>query len=594
MSLVPLRHVTLIGLLADKPAILGILQTLGCCELVPADAADTQARASEPSRGASPEARRALAFLLDSPWQRRRRSASRGGFDAAKVQARALELEQRLRSLRDERDLLSVKVRNLAPWGSFEFPPLEQLAGQRLWFYQVPHYKRRAIPAELVHELVHADDRFAYVVVIAPDEPSGMPVPRTHTGAVSRATLLDRLDAIEAEIDEIQAERAVLTRDAELLAASLASLDDAAERRAAERLTHDDAPLFALAMWVPVDRVDELRAGLAELAPVLRVREPGPTDNPPTLLHASDTLAGAQSLVTFYTTPGYFTWDPSVVVLLAFAAMFAMIVADAGYGLLFALACVPAWRGLSKGVRVVVGSVIAATIAYGVLVGCYFGVEPEPTTLLGRLRALDATEPRSMMAISVVIGVVHLVVANGANALRLRSSASLAPIGWILVLLGGLLAGASVTGYLSGFTTIGLSGVATGLVLVAGFSATQVGVAARVRTGLMALTKLTAAFGDVLSYLRLFALGLASGALAAAFNDLAAQSRDALGGVGIAVAGVVLLVGHGLNLVLALISGAVHGLRLNYIEFFGWGLPDEGRPFRAFRRKEIVGWKPSS
>ena len=41
-------------------------------------------------------------------------------------------------------------------------------------------------------------------------------------------------------------------------------------------------------------------------------------------------------------------------------------------------------------------------------------------------------------------------------------------------------------------------------------------------------------------------------------------------------------------------SGAVHGLRLNYIEFFGWGLPDEGRPFRAFRRKEIVGWKPSS
>lgn len=592
MSLVPLRHVTLIGLLAEKPAILGVLQTLGCCELIRDDANASALRGE--TGGASPQARRALAFLLDSPWQRRRRSAARGGFDAAKLQARALELEQRLRTLRDERDLLGVKARNLAPWGSFEFPPLEQLAGQRLWFYQVPHYKRRAIPSELVHELVHADERFAYVVVIAPDEPTTMPVPRTHTGAVSRAKLLDRLDAIEAEIDEIQAERAVLTRDADLLAESLARLDDEAERRAAERLGHDDAPIFALAAWVPAARVDELRAALAEFTPVLRVREPGPADNPPTLLHASAALSGAQALVTFYTTPGYFTWDPAVVVLLAFAAMFAMIVADAGYGLLFALACVPLWRGMDKGVRVVVGSVVAATIAYGVVVGCYFGVEPAPSSMLGRLRALDAAEPRAMMAISVVIGVVHLVVANGANALRLRSCASLAPIGWILVLLGGLLAGASVTGYLPGATTVGLSGVALGLVLVAGFSATRVGPAARVRAGLMALTKLTAAFGDMLSYLRLFALGLASGALAAAFNDLAAQSRDALGGVGIAVAGVVLLVGHALNLVLALISGAVHGLRLNYIEFFGWGLPEEGRPFRAFRRKEIEGWKPSS
>ena len=97
----------------------------------------------------------------------------------------------------------------------------------------------------------------------------------------------------------------------------------------------------------------------------------------------------------------------------------------------------------------------------------------------------------------------------------------------------------------------------------------------------------TNAFGDVLSYLRLFALGLASGSLAAAFNDLAAKSHAAVQGAGIALALLVLLVGHGLNFLLALMSGVVHGLRLNYIEFFNWGLEDEGKPFRAFRRKEI-------
>jgi len=110
--------------------------------------------------------------------------------------------------------------------------------------------------------------------------------------------------------------------------------------------------------------------------------------------------------------------------------------------------------------------------------------------------------------------------------------------------------------------------------------------------GLFAFTRVSKAFGDILSYLRLFALGLASASLAMAFNDMAGQIKEAVPGVGLLFALVVLLLGHTINVVLAVASGVIHGLRLNVIEFFDWGVPDEGRLYKPFKRKETVPWNP--
>jgi V/A-type H+-transporting ATPase subunit I len=108
----------------------------------------------------------------------------------------------------------------------------------------------------------------------------------------------------------------------------------------------------------------------------------------------------------------------------------------------------------------------------------------------------------------------------------------------------------------------------------------------RLLKGLLGLTKVTGAFGDVLSYLRLFALGLASGALALEFNRMTTSIYDAMPGVGIVFGFLVLLLGHTVNLVLGLASAVIHGLRLNVIEFFNWGLKEEGWQFKPFRRNE--------
>ena len=88
----------------------------------------------------------------------------------------------------------------------------------------------------------------------------------------------------------------------------------------------------------------------------------------------------------------------------------------------------------------------------------------------------------------------------------------------------------------------------------------------------------------MLSYLRLFALGLASARLAITFNEIAGTTAK-VPGIGLLLAIIVLVVGHGLNFILAVIGGVVHGLRLNCIEFFNWSLPDEGYPFQAFCKK---------
>jgi V/A-type H+-transporting ATPase subunit I len=108
----------------------------------------------------------------------------------------------------------------------------------------------------------------------------------------------------------------------------------------------------------------------------------------------------------------------------------------------------------------------------------------------------------------------------------------------------------------------------------------------RLATGALGVANVTKAFGDVLSYLRLFALGLATAMLAATFNDLAGQVEGALGGLGVLAALITVVVGHTLTFALAVVSGVVHGLRLEYIEFNAWALSGEGYRFAPLRRRE--------
>jgi len=286
-----------------------------------------------------------------------------------------------------------------------------------------------------------------------------------------------------------------------------------------------------------------------------------------------------------------------VVLFFSFSLFFAMIMSDAGYGLVLMGLLLAYWKRLGRSMkgrsyRTLGAAVLGSAIVYGVIVGSYFGLTPPDDSVLGTLHILDINNYPVMMEISIIIGVLHLVLANGLVAWQNRHrTTAIANLGWIAGLCGGLLMAFAEAA--SKLSTLGAALLTGGLVAVFLFTSERPIVKRpgdylwRILDGFKALTGVMGMFGDVLSYMRLFALGLASASLALTFNDLATQIRDALPGLGLLLALLLLLLGHVINLGLAVMSGVVHGLRLNFIEFYKWGIPGEGKAFQKFARKEV-------
>jgi V/A-type H+-transporting ATPase subunit I len=286
-------------------------------------------------------------------------------------------------------------------------------------------------------------------------------------------------------------------------------------------------------------------------------------------------------------------------VFFSFALFFAMILSDAGYAALLGLVLLYFWKRMGNSpagqrFRTMATALVIASLVWGVLTGGYFGVSPPPDSLLGSFKVFDINDFDTMMRLSVFIGVVHLAVANVAMARQAwGKKTAYVPLGWVSAMFGGyaMWLGYSDVDPKPLLWTIGTLLLMGGLGVVFVFSSDRpihkpLDWLWRVLDGLKGLSGITGIFGDVLSYMRLFALGLASASLALTFNQLAGQVAAAVPGIGFFFSLLILLVGHGLNVLLSLMSGVVHGLRLNFIEFFKWGMSEEGYPFRAFAKQE--------
>jgi len=595
VTIVPLARVTLLGLLTEKERVLGELQELGCLHLVPLAPGDDAAIAEGPS----PDARNALRFLLACR-QRRRQVRDPARFDADAVEAEALDLQERMRALEDERDALLRRIETVRPWGEFTLPEGAEFHGLRLWFYVVPHYRMAEVEALApIRQVVRRDNRFCYVVVMTERPPEAMPVLPEELGERPLSTLERRLDEVLIELEELEARRVALTRWCALFARNLARLEDRAALAHAALHTRDAEPLFAVQGWIPGARTNELEAYAGTRRLALVVEAPTEKDAPPTLMHNPEPVAAGEDLVNFYSTPGYWNWDPSAAVFVSFVVFFAMILSDAGYALLWGLIVALFWRrmertGTGRRLRRLFAVMGAAAFVWGGLVGSFFGVRAPESSLLAGVAVVDLDDHTLMMRLTILIGAVHVVAGNLGRALSLRGRPqAMAPLGWCAMVTGGTVlwlaseAGAGLAMVLAPWV------MAAGALLVLGFTSAEPALWRRLLGGVLALTRVTGAFGDVLSYLRLFALGLASASLALVFNELAADVARAVPGIGLFLAILVVILGHAMNFALAVVGGFVHGLRLNFIELFNWGLEGEGTPFRPFAKREGERWTRS-
>ncbi len=598
MSIVPLQKVTFCGHVDDRTQVLTDLQELGCLHLIDLTPEEDGLSRTAPSS----RAREALRFLLSCP-NRRRQATKTEAFDANAVESHTLRIKDRIQELENERDFLLGRMENLAPWGEFEFPPREDLNNLRLWFYIVPYKDLKKVQeTNLIWQTVFADSRFAYIAVISESQPEGMPVERVRTGNQTLSQLENRLEEVELELEDLFAERAGLTRWCKLFAANLARLEDEAAVLDALRNTYAEDSVFALQAWAPGNRVKQLGEYARNKKMVFESAVPQPTETPPTWLQNPGTVAGGQDLVSFYTTPQYWLWDPSTIVFFSFTVFFAMIFADAGYSGVMGLLTALFWKKMGRSetgrrFRVLLAAMTVAGIGYGILVGSYFGVSPEKGTLWTRLKIIDMMDFDFMMQLSILLGILHLTIANGVTAWHFRASIKgLNPLAWMVVFISGALfwLGHAHEDYMGFLQMTGIAGLGVGLLGVLLFTGTEGTFWKRLLKGLSGVAGISNAFSDALSYLRLFALGLASASLAGTFNAMAGQIREALPGIGILFALLIALLGHTLNFVLAVAGGFIHGLRLNFIEFFRWSVSEEGYPFKAFARKEKESWKTLS
>lgn len=614
MSIVKLKKITIYGLAQQRDEVLEGLQQLGCLHLI-----DLPGHS-----GAQPVDHRdrtlvntAIQYLQSCPVQNsHQQTVYSAGLTCLGLARIAIENRERRDLLNDERDHLEHAIEKVEPWGEFKLPETTSIRGLHLWFYVVPlHQLDELSKKNVVWQLINQDQQNAYVVLISRDEPK---VPWTAQEFDHRplSELRNRLKNVTEELETLHWDRVFMTRWLSLLQKDLDQADDEVARLEALSRMFQDQKIFALQAWAPQKTVPALESFAQDKKLAITVTKPSADENPPTLLKNPEVVAGAEGVVKFYITPAYKAWDPTWVMYASFTFFFAMIMSDAAYGMVLGLGLLLVWKRMGKeklrSLRYLLLALVLATIVYGVIAGSYFGVTPpwlERFQLKFKGQPLVADKD-VMMIVSLMIGVLHLALANLITAWRnLGRSYALSSVGWAVALVGGLTLGLfaqdtnlvpttlgewwnrSPESFQPGIKQASLFSTIGGMVMVFLFSSTRPlfstkasDWAWRLLDGFLGLTNVSKAFGDTLSYLRLFALGLASAQLAMTFNNLALGVSE-VPGLGFLFALMILVIGHTVNILLGIMSGVVHGLRLNCIEFFNWSLTEEGYPFQAFNKK---------
>jgi len=589
--IVPMKKVTLAVLASWTSETLERLRELGVVHVRPVrtpESGDTRELEEKRSR-----IEKALE-VLEPGEDEEAPEPSQSGLDIADTVNRLVEQRDRYR---EELDADRTELDRLAPLGDFDPSDVAFLGdrGLKTGIYRCREGDLERTEIQVPHQVVGVEGDSVYLMAFSRSELDlpfeAVALPELEPSELRRqaASLEEKLKGIEEQLDQCRVHVPTLRN-------ARNGLEEQLEFARVKAGMGSEGRIAYLQGYCPEEDLGRLRESAEKHHWGLMIEEPEEEQGVPTLLRNPRWVRIIEPVYRFMgTVPGYTEFDFSFWFLASMCLFFAMLVSDGGYGLLFLVVTYLVrrrYRGLPREPFVLFYVFSMSTVIWGSITGTWFGVEELariPILKWPMIPALNsyADNQNFMIRLCFLLGAGHLTVAHGLKGLRyMHSIRALGEAGWILILWGlYFLAGELVlgdplpewTGYM----------LVAGLLLAGAFSGKPGGgLLKTVLTGIANLPlSVIRSFSDLVSYLRLYAVGYATVVIAVSFNDMAASLGE---GPWFQLAGVpvILLLGHSMNILMAIMAVLVHGIRLNILEFsshleMNWS----GKTYRPFRRQ---------
>ncbi len=489
------------------------------------------------------------------------------------------------------------QIKARLPWGNFDKEALDNLSdlGYHVRYYCVDAKRFDNSWGELYPlQVIENDGKKVWFVTISPkDEAYEFPVPNMIGPEGSVAEAENEAKRIKAEIidckagllnakDYIPAMRDTCNNDLVELDRYLA---DTAAVGAAENL------ITVFTGFAPVENDAELIEAFDKMGVFYLKEEAVEEDNPPIHLKNNWFTRQFESFTGMYGMPVYSEFDPTAIVAPFYLLFFAMCLGDAGYGivlLLFGLMLNKGWVkiGMFEGLGNIISILGAGTIVVGTVLGTFFGMSLYeaawvPQWLKSCMIVGDVEVPgmgmfNIQMLLALGIGVFHICLAMTVKAIcytkRFGFKETISSWGWLLLIVGGIITAVLGVGGLLGPAAIKWAVIVIGTISALAiyiFNTPGRNPLINIGAGLWDTYNMaTGILGDVLSYIRLFALGLAGGMLGQAFNNLGGMLLGENPTWQWLPFVLVLLFGHVLNILMSSLGAFVHPLRLTFVEYF--------------------------
>ena len=347
---------------------------------------------------------------------------------------------------------------------------------------------------------------------------------------------------------------------------------------------------FILDAWLPEDKEKTVEEMVNESTSIniMSFSDPTSDELPPTITKSNALVQPYRSITNLYDIPNYHEKDPNFFVGLFYFIFFGMMMGDAGYGIVITLGSLLLMKllkaqGGTRDLLKIFAMGGVSTLIWGILFGSWFSIETD-LWFLQPILFNPMEKPMSMMYLAIGMGIAQVAVGFALRAWNNIAKgkifdAIVDDISWVLVMVGVALALVGMV--LINNSTLTLVGAAIAvaslavLVILGGRKSKKV--FGKALGGFKNLYAIINIFSDVMSYLRLFGLGLATGVIATVFNTL---GGTLLSGFLLPIGIVILLVGHTMNIAINLLGVYVHNNRLQYIEFFSKFYTGEGRLFK--------------